>query len=159
MLAKKELYDEARTEFKKVIEQHPEDLFAHDSLASMELYINDPEAAREALEIFFIKGLKPDRKILKVMLETNQARLKLEKLSPSYPEIRSELIETYLLSYKTDKRPEHLLESAELALVDKDFETAAAHLKNLLTIEDLPAGLSVKASDLLNNLKQKDDLP
>ncbi len=158
MLANKTFYDEARTEFIKVLEQHPKHLFTYDSLASMELYINDPEAARDVLGIFFDKGLEADRKILKVMLETNQARLKLENLSARYSEIRSELIETHLILHKRDKQPEHLLEAAEFALIDNDYDTARTHLKTLLESEGISADISRKASFHINAMKQKQDL-
>lgn len=152
MLANKEFYDEARTEFKKVLKQHPDHLFTHESLASMEMYIEDPEAARDALERFFNKELTPNRKILLVMLESNQARLKMVELTTNYPEIRSELIETYLRLYKSDKQPEHLLEASELAYLNNDHETARNHLMELLKSKGISTEIAAKALSRLNIL-------
>jgi len=152
MLANQEFYDEARSEFKKVLKQHPDHLYTHESLASMELYIKDSEAARDALERFFNKELEPDRKILQAMLECNQERLLLEKPTSDKHEIRSELIETHLMLYKSDKQPEHLLEAAELALMNNDNKSAEIHLKTLLERKGLSTEIRAKASSHLNTL-------
>jgi tetratricopeptide (TPR) repeat protein len=132
MLANKEYYDEARIEFNKVLLKNPDHLYTHESLASMEMYIKDPEAARNALERFFNKELKPNRKILQVMLESNQERLKMARHVKSYQEIRSELIDTQLKLYAIDNRRERLLQIADLAILNTDYETAETNLNTLL---------------------------
>ncbi|MBE0576205.1 MAG: hypothetical protein IH613_09945 [Desulfuromonadales bacterium] len=152
MLANQEFYDEARNEFKKVLKQHPDHLYTHDSLASMEMYIEDSEAARDALELFFNKELKPDRKILQVMLECNQERLNIEALAADHSEIRNELIETHLMLYEVNKRPELLLEVAELALQNKDFETAEINLKVLLESDGVSTEIASKARSHLTTI-------
>jgi hypothetical protein len=159
MLANQEFYDEARNEFKKILKQHPADLYTHESLASMELYINDPEAARDALELFFNKGLKPNRKILQVMLEINQERLNIVELTANHPEIRNELIETHLMLYKSNKRPEHLMEVAELSLQNNDFETAEINLKLLLESDGVSSEIAAKASSQLTAISIENTLP
>ena len=152
MLANKEFYDEARAEFKKVLQQHPDNLYTLESLASMELYINDPDTARKALERFFNKELEPNRKVLLVMLECNRERLLLEESAVDSYEIRNELIETHLMLYKSDKQPEHLLEAAELALLNDDNRTARTHLKTILESKGLSTDITAKASSHLNTL-------
>jgi tetratricopeptide (TPR) repeat protein len=152
MLANQEFYNEARDEFKKVLEQHPDHLFTHESLASMELYIHDPEASRTALEPFFNKDLKADRKILQVMLECNQERLKLNKNESGANVIRKELIETYLMLYEVEKQPVHLLQAAELALLNNDYDAAKNHLRELLKNVGLNTKISGKATSLLRTL-------
>jgi hypothetical protein len=159
MLANKEYYDEARIEFNKVLLKNPDHLFTHESLASMEMYIKDPDAARYALERFFKKELMPNRKILQVMLESNLERLKMARHVENYQEIRSELIDTQLSLYAADKRRERLLEIADLAILNTDYETAETNLTTLLKNEDTATALYAKASARLKTLAQKDSLP
>jgi hypothetical protein len=159
MLANKEYYDEARIEFNKVLLKNPNHLFTYDSLASMEMYIKDPDAARDALERFFNKELKPNREILQVMLESNLERLKMAQNIEINQEIRSELIDTQLNLYATDNKSERLLEIAELAILNTDYETAETNLNTLLKNEDTATALYAKASARLKTLAQKDSLP
>ncbi len=156
MLANKEYYDEARIEFNKVLLKNPDHLFTHESLASMEMYIKDPDAARETLESFFNKELKPNRKILQVMLESNQERLKMAKTVEVYHQIRTELIDTQLSLYAKDNKHERLLEVAELAILNDDFETAEDNLEKLLERDDVPTDLYTEATARLKTLTQKD---
>lgn len=159
MLANKEFYDEARIEFNKVLLKNPDHLYTHESLASMELYIDDPDAARISLERFFNKELEPNRKILQVMLESNLERLEMAQHFDSYQEIRSELIDTQLNLYATDNSNERLLEIADLAILNTDYETAESNLKALLTSEDVSTDLYAEASFRLSTISEKDSLP
>ena len=159
MLANKEYYDEARIEFNKVLLKNPDHLFTHESLASMEMYIKDPDAARYALERFFNKELKPNREILQVMLESNLERLKMAQNIERNQEIRSELIDTQLNLYATDNKRERLLEIADLAILNTDYETAETNLNMLLKNEDTATALYAKASARLKTLAQNDSFP
>ena len=159
MLANKEIYDEARIEFNKVLLNNPDHLYAHESLASMEMYIDDPDAARNALERFFNKDLEPNRKILQVMLESNRERLKMAQHVESYPKIRSELIDTQLSFYAADNKRERLLEIADLAILNTDYETAESNLVVLLRSEDISTDLYAEASSRLKALVEKNSLP
>jgi hypothetical protein len=156
MLANQEHYNEARAEFNKVLLKHPDHLFTHESLASMEMYVDDPDAARAALERFFNGELEPDTKILQVMLESNQQRLKMARHVETYQQIRTELIETQLNLYAKDNQHERLLEVAELAILNDDFETAEENLEILIEHNDTHTGLSAAATDRLKTLTRKD---
>lgn len=156
MLANQEHYNEAREEFNKVLLKHPDHLFTHESLASMEMYVDDPDGARTALERFFNKELEPDTKILQVMLESNQERLKMAKNVKAYHQIRTELIDTQLSFYAIDNMHERLLEVAELAILNNNFETAEENLKRLRERENVPTDLYTEATARLKKLTQKD---
>ena len=159
MLANKDNYDEARVEFNKVLLKHPDHLYTYESLASMEMYIKDPDAARDALEKFFNKELKANKIILQVMLESNLERLKIAQNIDRNQEIRSELIDTMLNLYATDNKRERLLEIADLAILNTDYETAETNLNTLLKNEDTATELYAKASARLKTLAQNDSLP
>ena len=77
----------------------------------------------------------------------------------SYQEIRSELIDTQLSLYATDNNRERLLEIADLAILNTDYETAETNLNMLLENEDTTTALYAKASSRLKRLVQKDSLP
>jgi hypothetical protein len=86
------------------------------------------------------------------MLECNQERLNTEGLAAIHPEIRSELIETHLMLYKSNKRPEHLLEVAELAIQNNDYETAEINLKVLLERDEVSTEIASKARSHLTTI-------
>ncbi len=156
MLANQEHYDEARVEFNKVLLKHPDHLFAHESLASMEMYLDDPDAARATLDRFFNNELEPDTKVLRVMLESNQERLKMTSHIAVYQQIRRELIETQLRLYAKDKKYERLLDVADLAILNKDFEQAENSLATLLEHQDLPNDLYAEVTARLEQSTDKD---
>ena len=93
------------------------------------------------------------------MLESNQERLKMARYVESYQEIRSELIDTQLNLYATDNKRERLLEIADLAIQNSDYETAGTNLNMLLKNEDTATALYAKASARLETLAQKESLP
>jgi tetratricopeptide (TPR) repeat protein len=159
MLANQEHYDQARNEFNHILLKHPGHLYTHYSRAKMEMYVKDPDAARETLEKFFNKELEPNRKILQVMLESNQERLQMDKHVGDLQEIRSELIETRLMLYASNNRYEHLYEAAELAILNNDLEAAETHFRSLLERKGVPTEISAKASLRLSTLMLKEDLP
>ena len=157
MLANKEFYDEARAEFLKVLQHYPDHLYTYESLSSMEMYIHDPVAARTVLQKFFSKELKPEHKILKVMLESNQERLKSDISDEESKVIREELIDTHLQLYTFDRQWSHFLEAGRLSLLNGNEEAAKEHLKELVEQEGVPADISVKATSQLKKLRQKDN--
>ncbi len=159
MLANQEFYDQSRSEFKQALKQHPEHLFTYESLASMEMYINEPEAARAVLERFFNKELKADSMILQIMLEINQQRLQAEQPADKYPKIRNELMDTHRLLYNADRQTEHLLVIAELALNNNDYETTRAYLKKLIQNKHRPTESDNRVSALNAELRRKERLP
>ena len=77
----------------------------------------------------------------------------------SYQEIRNELIDTQLSLYATDNNRERLLEIADLAILNTDYETAETNLNMLLKNEDTSTALYETASTRLETLAQKDSLP
>ena len=77
----------------------------------------------------------------------------------SYQEIRSELIDTQLSLYATDNNRERLLEIADLAILNTDYETAETNLNMLLKNEDTTTALYEKASAQLETLVQKGSVP
>lgn len=158
MLANRQNYDEARSEFKKVLQQHPDHLYTIDSLASMEMYIDQPEAAREVLEVFFSKQLTPNNNILRTMLECNQERLRRERDATVLRKIRNELIATYLMRYKTNLQEEDLLHAARLASQNSGDNNDMPFLEKLLENKEISVETFTKASTRLAVLTQKDDL-
>jgi hypothetical protein len=122
----------------------------------MELYVEDPDAARAALEIFFNGKLEPNTKILQVMLESNQERLGMAKHAEAYHQIRSELINTLLSLYAKDDKHKRLIEVAELAILNNDLETAEDNLEILLERNDTPTNILTEATVHLKTLQRKD---
>jgi tetratricopeptide (TPR) repeat protein len=153
MLANQKFYDEARAEFNVILEQYPDHLYANDSLASMEMYIGDPDAARRALERFFNKELEADLPILQIMLECNRKRLEIETDQSIRTRIRAELMDTHLQIYKGNNQAEHLLAAAELAVSNNDKEMAKRYLRTLLQSEATTTEVVAKASARLLELE------
>ncbi|MDT8442263.1 MAG: hypothetical protein RQ723_11440, partial [Desulfuromonadales bacterium] len=68
-LAGDESYEKARQEFTKALRLNPDYLNTYETWARMELYVNDPLAARDVLEPFFAGEISTNRKIEKIICE------------------------------------------------------------------------------------------
>lgn len=152
MLANKKFYDEAREEFKSALFKHPDNLYLHESLSAMELYVGDPEAARQALEGFFNNSLTPNRVILELMLDCNRQRLDQEENPERKVQIRDELIATYQKLYKTDRQPGLLLEIANLTSLNEEEQAAKWNVKQAHSGQSPASSVARDVRDSLNSM-------
>jgi tetratricopeptide (TPR) repeat protein len=154
MLANQKHYDDARLEFNKILTKHPGHFYALESLASMELYIDDPEAARESLDRFFGRELTPNNKILAVMLETNQKRLLKTDNTLQRNLIRREIIQTFVALYERTKKTDYLFQATEMAMQNGDLENASHYLEKLKNQDVNDHDVVVQTTELIGKLKE-----
>ncbi len=151
-LANDEQFDRARSEFGKLLARHPEDQPAYINLAKMELYINDPEAARQAMAPLFAGRIEPNEASLNVMVELNRARLATNHSIENQQTIHGELIRSLLKLFDLRKKPEHLLAAAESALVIGAHDVSAELVNRISLLNDSDAAVINDTQNILSEL-------
>lgn len=152
-LADEEQYDKARNEYYALLSRHPEDQLAYINLAKMELYINDPDAARYAMNPFFQGELDQDKASLEVMVDVNQARLAANPAPGQRVIIQDELIKSRLKLYDLVEEPGLLVAAAETALDMGAFDLTEELVDRLIAMNGNDITVTDSTRRILSELK------